>query len=495
MAGVLVGAFLVLALGFGAMASFVGGLLAVALLLALTPIPFIFVNYRVGVVCLTVALPFAASKLLPQVQGLNIFTYLLLATAASFAFQSFKNRNVVGIPGTVLWAYLLPVTIGIIVALPHVSEGARNYGTEAAIYRYAPMEYFKSAYLKPVAYFMGYAVLLANAIKTSKEPEKFLAALSISAILPAFVVMFKVATYTHGLSSLMSDREFLTPTGYHANEYGLLFSLAVGPLLYSSGRVEHRGYRLLARIGLGIVTLGLILTFSRGAFLSLIIIAAMYLWHRKQIKVAVGIVLVAALMSVGMPDAVKERFGTGLREGSIGDAGNIEKDELTAGRFVGWELLAPEVLRSPIWGRGIGSTAWSDPVAKGQFKPDHPHNMFLEALMDLGFAGFFALAYAFNRFLNRYKHLGRQETLSPLLRDYFWGARASLLGTLVMAFTTGYYMPNSAQTPLWFSLGFLFCYWSYGRVTATAANPVKLGSAEAVRAALTNHRAGRFLRG
>lgn len=496
MNGILIASFVVLALGFGAIATLAGGLLAVALLVALAPIPFIFRNYRVGVVCLTVALPFFFSRLLPQVQGLNVFTYLLVATAGSFFMQAIRSKDkTVGIPGVVIWAYILPITIGIVIALPHVPEGARNYNTEAAMLRYVPSEYFKNAFLKPMVYFVGYAFLLANAIKTSAKPERFLGALFASALLPTFLVMFKVATYDYGLSALMSDREFLSPTGMHANEFGLLLSLAVGPLLYISGVIEHRGLRLLARVGLALVVAGLILTFSRGAMLALLIVVGLYLWHRKQVKTALGIAVIAALLVFALPDAVKERFGAGLRSGAVGDVGNVERDELTAGRFVGWEKLAPEVLRSPVWGRGIGSTAWSQAVAEGRFKPDHPHNMYLEIAMDLGIVGLCCFVLVFGKFLSRYKHLGRQETLSPVMRDYFWGARASLIGGMVFAFTTGYYVPNPAQMPLWFSLGFLFAYWNYGKVTATAKSTVKLGSREAVQAALATHRAGRFLRG
>ena len=43
----------------------------------------VFFNYRVGVVCLTVLLPWSWSPLIPQAQGFNVITFLTIASAIS----------------------------------------------------------------------------------------------------------------------------------------------------------------------------------------------------------------------------------------------------------------------------------------------------------------------------------------------------------------------------------------------------------------------------
>jgi hypothetical protein len=122
--------------------------------------------------------------------------------------------------------------------------------------------------------------------------------------------------------------------------------------------------------------------------------------------------------------------------------------------------LAPEVAKSPWIGRGLGSTQWSDAVAGGRYRATHPHNIYLEVLMDLGLLGLVAMVALHAAYLGRLRRLAGDATLSPVLRSFFLGARWALWGGLAMAATTAYYMPNMAQAPWWFCLGLLFAYWA-----------------------------------
>ena len=166
---------------------------------------------------------------------------------------------------------------------------------------------------------------------------------------------------------------------------------------------------------------------------------------------------------------MQERFATGLRAGALADTQRVDRDELTAGRVNGWMLLAPEVLDSPWIGRGLGSTQWSSAVAAGRYKANHPHNIYLEVLMDLGLLGLAAMVLLHAQYLRRLRRLAGDEALSPALRSFFRGARWSLWGGLAMAATTAFYMPNPAQAPWWFCLGLLFAYWGQAAMPARAA--------------------------
>ena len=136
-----------------------------------------------------------------------------------------------------------------------------------------------------------------------------------------------------------------------------------------------------------------------------------------------------------------------------------EVDEFTAGRLGAWKLLAPEVMRSPLIGRGIGSTAWSAAVRDGLYPAQHPHNLFLEVLLDVGIVGFLAFIVLYTKYWRGFRALSRDDGLSPTLRVYFAGAAAALMALLVMGVSNGHFMPAPEQTLFWFSLGMLFGHW------------------------------------
>jgi O-antigen ligase len=268
----------------------------------------------------------------------------------------------------------------------------------------------------------------------------------------------------------------MAPRGLHANEFGLLLALACGPLLFVAAGTARPRWRLGAAVALAVVFCGVLLTFSRGALLACAVTLGGFLWHQRRIKTLVGVVVAVLLFALAAPQALQDRLGTGVRAGAIGDATDVQRDELTAGRVHGWVLLAPEVLESPWIGRGLGSSQWSAAVAAGRYRADHPHNIYLELLMDLGLLGFAAVAACYAFFLRRLRALADEPALGPELRSFFLGARWALWGALAMAVTTAYYMPNPAQTYLWFALGMAFAF-------APAAVPARVGVTDARRAA------------
>lgn len=439
-------------------------------LAALLPLPLILRDFRVGVVLLTLALP--VSTMLPQVRGLNLLNYLTFATLAAFALRAAFDRRhaVVWLPAPLWWGFVLPVTVGIAVAWPHIPEGVRNYPALAdARAIYEPTAYLLSRHVKPLLYWLGYAFLLANAVRASARPERFVALLALSALLPALAVFGTVARYPGTLGELVGDREFMAPRGLHANEFGLLLALACGPLLFVAAGTARPRWRLGAAVALAVVFCGVLLTFSRGALLACAVTLGGFLWHQRRIKTLVGVAAAALLFALAAPQALQDRLGTGVRAGAIGDATDVQRDELTAGRVYGWVLLAPEVLESPWIGRGLGSTQWSAAVAAGRYRANHPHNIYLELLMDLGLLGFAAVAACYAFFLRRLRALADEPALGLELRSFFLGARWALWGALAMAVTTAYYMPNPAQTYLWFALGMAFAF-------APAAAPARAGA-------------------
>lgn len=435
--------------------------IAALIVVVLIPLPLVLKDYRFGVVFLALLLP--VSFMLPTVKGLNIINLLTAFTLVAFVLKKGpKWRSVEWLPKPLLWCFLLPATLGIILALPHTSEIARNYRMPIELRSSVePMKYAIDRFLKPIFQYVGFAFLLMNAIRDSKIPEKFIVLFGFAAIPPTLIVLWTAATYPGSLAQLVGDREFMRAVGMHANEFGMSLALAAGPLLFVGAVTDNRSLKWLCRSLFVLVTFGLVMTFSRGAFLAYTIVVVGYLLSKKQFKTIVVSGLIVSMGLMLTPDVVKDRFGGGLRSGALSDAtgGDVQKDELTAGRMRGWLLLAPEVLNSPIYGSGIGSTQWSSAVASHRYVATHPHNIYLEILMDLGLVGLCAISYLFLLYHRRFRLLAKSDRVSPTLNAFFSGSRWSLLGILAMAATHAFYMPNPAQSFMWFSLGFLFAYW------------------------------------
>ena len=75
-------------------------------------------------------------------------------------------------------------------------------------------------------------------------------------------------------------------------------------------------------------------------------------------------------------------------------------------------------------------------TSRGEFVYQHPHNLYLEILLDVGLLGFALLAWAFWQAqralwqLSQGRGFGEQPDLAqqPLLRDYLTGAHAAQCG-------------------------------------------------------------------
>lgn len=449
-----------LALLFGVAAALVGGIWALVGAVLIVPLLLVFTDYRIGVVALTIVMPWAGSPLLPQAQGLNIVNYLLLFSLLSLAIPKlFARKPIVMLPKPVIWLYVLPVTVGMVLAWPHIPEGAANFARWGADEVFQTGVFLKSRFIKPLLTLV-YAVLLANAVRDSKRPERLLAVLAVAALVPTAIVFSAVALYGGNLLVLQQARNFLSPFGMHANEFGLLLMTACVPLMYLTAQTKGTA-RVLWGLSFLVSVSALLLTFSRGAWMGFAVAVAMLLWQYRRPShfVIVAVVLASALAAA--PGAFLERLTTGVSEAGASrmGPGAGEDDKLTAGRLGAWKMLAPEVARSPAIGRGIGATAWTTAARDGMYRAAHPHNLYLEIALDLGIVGLACFAILYLKYLRGFRRLGRDEELSPTLRAYFSGGAAALVAMLVMGISNGHYMPAHEQTFFWFSLGFLFGYW------------------------------------
>jgi O-antigen ligase len=160
---------------------------------------------------------------------------------------------------------------------------------------------------------------------------------------------------------------------------------------------------------------------------------------------------VAVAACFALPEAVYERITNGFGEGL---------NTIFAGRIDWlWIPLFPEVLKSPIYGSGLGSILWSAPMHAGGgttvLAVTHPHNAYLEAALDLGIVGLLLVCAFFVWVLRGFFAMSKDLALSPTLRGFYAGAAAGLIALLISDIADSSLAPRPEQAFLWFAIGMM----------------------------------------
>jgi len=86
----------------------------------------------------------------------------------------------------------------------------------------------------------------------------------------------------------------------------------------------------------------------------------------------------------------------------------------------------------------------------------HPHNAYLQALLDMGGLGLILMCAYFIHVWRGFRKLGRDPQLIPALRGLYQGAAAGLLSLLVSSITDGSLVPRPEQAFLWLVIGMMY---------------------------------------
>lgn len=450
-----------------------GGLMAFFLCASLLACGFVLFDFRIGVVALILIMPLSGSStLFPHemfdITGLNPLNLLLAGTLGSYLLHALFGgglRNF--LPPPLLWLYVVPILAAGLVGSRHVHEIA---ATLLVYYQELdsldPASYLQGMVLKPLLMVL-YCLLVAAAAAKSARPERFLVPAVISMCLMATLVPVYVAQSGINLRALAAsdERSFLSALGLHANDLGRLYAIAYALLLFTWSEARGAWLRTALLAAAAFNAIALILTFSRGAFVALAVINLLYvLWGRSIRTMLVAAVLVLAALLLA-PAAVFERLTTG-------EGGGL--NAVSAGRVNGlWLPLLPDVLRHPLFGNGINSILWSEAMRRGAggqvLAVTHPHNAYLQALLDTGIVGTVLLCSYFVHVFRRLRALAKDSGVDPLLRGFYLGAAAGLVGMLVSDLTDSSLAPRAEQAFLWLAIGMM--YGEYARRAAVARAP------------------------
>jgi len=460
-----------------------GGLMAFLLCLSLLACGFVLFDFRIGVVALILLMPLSGSStLFPHemfgITGLNPLNLLLMATFCSYLLQALAGgglRNF--LPRPLLWLYIAPILAAGAIGSQHIHQIAP---TLLVYYQGLDFQgaagYLEAMVLKPLLMVL-FCLLVAAAAAKSARPERFVIPAVVSMCLMATLVPVYVIESGISLHALAAsdERGFLSALGLHANDLGRLYAIAYALLIFTWTEARGAWLRSTLLAAAGLMALSLVLTFSRGAFVALAVVNVLYVvWGRSIRTMVVAAVLVVAALAWA-PAAVVDRLMTG-------EGGGL--NAISAGRVNGlWLPLLPDVLRHPLFGNGISSILWSEAMRRGAgaqvLAVTHPHNAYLEALLDTGVVGTVLLCSYFVHVWRRMRAVVRAPDVEPLLRGFYLGACAGLLAMLVSDLTDSSLAPRPEQAFLWLAIGMMYGEYARRAAVARAERPRAAAAAPA----------------
>jgi O-antigen ligase len=431
------------------------GLSAALLCVAAVVSVFTVRDFRVGVLVMILIMPVSASYIFPRsmfgVTGLNPLNLLLIGTFASYLLASMPDGSVKRfLPLWILPIYILPIVLAGVNGMGNVNLIPQIFFVTETIDFKDNIGYIRDNVLKPLLIVL-YALMVAAAYSRSRGPERFLrpAIVSIWVMALLAITFFLNSGLKFGQLASEYARTFFSPLGMHANDLGRLYSTAFGILLFTWDTTRKPLLKTVLFFTIGVVCIALLLTMSRAAIISLVIISAIYLLSRRNVKTffMAAIAIPGALFL--MPGAVWYRLGMGVDEGAAG---------MSAGRVTDiWEPLLPQLVDKPFFGHGLQSVLWAPAMRMDEmFAVTHPHSAFLGALLDFGIVGALLLLAFWFTVWKGFRKLSKDKDLTPQERGFFEGAAASLIAFMAAGFVGSSLTPVPEQAFLWLAVGMMF---------------------------------------
>ena len=431
------------------------GLSAALLCVAVVVSVFTVRDFRVGVLVMILIMPVSASYLFPRamfgVTGLNPMNLLMVGTFAAYILAAMPDGSIRRfVPLWILPVYILPIVLAGLNGMGNVGLIPQVFFLTESIDFKNWIGYLRDDVVKPLIMVM-YSLMVGAAYSRSREPEKFLTPAIISIWIMAFMAIAFFLNSGLKFGQLASEyaRAFFSPLGMHANDLGRLYATAFGILLFTWDTTKRPLLKTMLFFSMGVVCAALLLTFSRAAIISLVIIGGIYLLSRRNIKTFFLAALVIPGVLILMPGAVWYRLGMGVESGAAGmSAGRVEDI---------WGPLLPQLIDKPFFGHGLQSVLWAPAMRMGEmFEVTHPHSAYLGAFMDFGIVGALLLLTFWFTVWKGFRTLAKDPELVPHERGFFEGAAASLVAFMAAGFVGSSFTPVPEQSFLWLAIGMMF---------------------------------------
>jgi len=324
--------------------------------------------------------PFSGSPFLdhhffqaPGAKPFILTAFMVIAVMLINQDQAIKMPRVAVISSSIVLSLL---TISVLRSTNHLTV-INSFRPESLSFS----RYILSDYLKPIIYFLPF-IVVTRCARTETQQEQVLRLVVLAlCCLSACLLYLCVAAGKGGLNEATVNVLYANNLGAHRNQLATYYILGF-PIVLS---YFFRRRNALSVIAIVLSLLAATFLYSRTAYFNIPLGVLGYLAISKRMKLwPIAILLFILFISV-ISVSVKERALTGTRSGDI--------DALSAGRTGGiWTPLIDEYLHNPsklLWGAGrYGILVSQSKKNGGELEGiEHPHNMYLEQLIDNGILG------------------------------------------------------------------------------------------------------------
>jgi len=237
-------------------------------------------------------------------------------------------------------------------------------------------------------------LMIIGTVETKEQLEKllwvFLVCMAILVVEPFLLSLQGLNLYAKeaGIIRLYGVGQFAHPNGLGTYAVTTLVLLYFFFWHYRSLLIR------LSFVGFGLICLRVImLTASRTAYVGLVIfILLLFVYSKRKLQFALGVLLVTVILSGSVPDMYKDRF-LSLKEVTGTITGEEESQGSVGGR---WDLIRDAwdvFLRYPVFGCGM-DTFQRIPISSKQYRTTGAtHNLLMQVLAETGLVGLIAFLF------------------------------------------------------------------------------------------------------
>jgi len=391
------------------------------------------------------------------IDGLNFFNVLLLNVTAAWITARYKENLKFDLPAHVtvlLVLYLIIILLGFYRLFENRVYMIQTYATTETA------DNMIRDYLLNTIKWVLPGVMLYDGCRTRERA--ILALLSIMVIylfLGAMVV--KVMPLSAALLSgdelqHLALRLLLSRTGYHRVNLSMMLAGASWAVLALRGLTPDRRLHLLAILASVCVLYAQSLTAGRAGYIAWAVTGLVLCVVRWRAYLLVAPALVLALV-LFMP-SVSERILFGVQQDEFSSSITLDDYDLTSGRIIIWPLVLDKIRQGPMFGFGrmamwsTGIVVYTALILTEDF--GHPHNAYLEWLLDNGIVGFIPVMAFYAVILFHSLRLFRDRR-NGLFMAAGGMAAALTLGLLCAAMGSQTHYPVEGTVGMWCAIGLM----------------------------------------
>jgi O-antigen ligase len=415
-------------------------------------------------------------KNVANIQGLNPWNVVLLCTVSGWLMQRRAQGLVWDMPKIVtrlLLAYLGVVLVGFVRLL----TDTENIFLQE--YQETVASLFSEHLINAIKWVVP-GLLLYDGCRTRKRMTW-----GIAAVLGIYVLLalqlarwMPPGTALSGTELTLRSRKIIeNEIGYHAVNMSMILSGASWAMLATMPLIRKR-WQQLGIVGLFmLIAYGQAVTAGRMGYVTWALIG-LFLCVVRWRKLLILVPVVPILVTIFLP-GVAER----LTEGMGSDAGQVgaEVDDyaVTSGRTMIWPYVIDKIEESPIIGHGrlaMTRTGVSTFLLEelGEGFP-HPHNAYLEMLLDNGVVGFL-LVMPFYGLIVWYSIRLFRDSRNPMFVAIGGISCSLVLALLIAAMGSQTFYPREGAVGMWCAIGMMLRVYK-----SRQAMPMRARQAEMAR--------------